>query len=98
MSLVDALLLEPAPFHVWLAVRSDGRKGSGTISDPYDGSPGKFDGIMNLLPTSSKVILHLGPGEFQTNGYADGVSGGWQARLGMKVIGSGMDVTTLKRV
>jgi hypothetical protein len=35
---MDALLLEPHPLDVWLAVRTDGVKGSGTQSDPYDGS------------------------------------------------------------
>ena len=38
MSLLDALLLDPAPFNVWIAFRTDGIKGSGTASDPYDGS------------------------------------------------------------
>jgi hypothetical protein len=39
MSLIDALLLEPYPLNVWIAYRTDGIKGSGTMSDPYDGSP-----------------------------------------------------------
>src|SRR6266853_2973868 len=38
MSLLDALLLDPTPFDVWIALRTDGAKGSGTQSDPYDGS------------------------------------------------------------
>ncbi len=38
MSLIDALLLEPAPLNLWLAWRTDGIKGSGTHSDPYDAS------------------------------------------------------------
>lgn len=38
MSLIDALLLEPVPFEVWIALRTDGQKGSGRIDDPYDGS------------------------------------------------------------
>ena len=40
MSLVDALLLEPYrdPREVYIALRSDGLKGSGTIDDPYDGA------------------------------------------------------------
>ena len=38
MSLIDALLLEPAPFEVWIAYRGDGVKGGGTINDPDDGS------------------------------------------------------------
>jgi len=39
MSVVDALLLEPYrdPREVYIALRSDGLKGSGTINDPYDG-------------------------------------------------------------
>jgi hypothetical protein len=40
MSLLDALLLEAYrdPREVWIALRSDGAKGSGTIDDPYDGN------------------------------------------------------------
>ena len=39
MSLIDALLLDPYrdPREVWIAVRSDGAAGSGTIDDPFDG-------------------------------------------------------------
>jgi hypothetical protein len=42
MSLLDALLLEgyAEPREVWVAVRTDGIKGSGTQADPYDGSTG----------------------------------------------------------
>lgn len=39
MSLTDAFLLEPYPFEIWIASRTDGVKGSGTASDPYDGGP-----------------------------------------------------------
>ena len=38
MSLTEALLLDPYPFEVWIALRSDGVAGSGTAEDPYDGS------------------------------------------------------------
>jgi hypothetical protein len=34
MSLVDALLLDPYPLHIFIAVRTDGANGSGTINDP----------------------------------------------------------------
>jgi hypothetical protein len=97
MSLLDALLLDPAPFQFWIAKRTDGIKGSGlTPGDPWDGSTqARFDEAMNLFASQSNVTIRLGPGEFQTNGYADGVSGGWQARPGMKIIGSGTDVTKL---
>jgi len=36
MSLLDALLLEPAPFETFVAYRADSIKGSGTISDPWN--------------------------------------------------------------
>lgn len=38
MSLIDALLLDPPKFDVWIALRTDGVLGSGTQADPYDGS------------------------------------------------------------
>jgi len=38
MSLTDALLLDPQKLDIWIALRTDGAKGSGTESDPYDGS------------------------------------------------------------
>ena len=85
MSLLDALLLDPAPFNVWIAKRTDGLKGSGTASDPYDGSTqARFDGVMSFFAAQSNVAIHLGPGEFQTNGYND--TTGWQARPGMKIV------------
>ncbi len=93
MSLIDSLLLDPALFEVWIAICSDGG-GSGTLNDPYDGSTAaKFDAIMNSLPEGTQV--HLGPGEFQTAGYSDDATGGWQIRAGMRIVGSGIDITTL---
>jgi len=85
MSLLDALLLDPHSFNVWIAKRTDGIKGSGPISDPYDGSSqARFDGVMNLFAAQSNVAIHLGQGEFRTNGYND--TSGRQARLGMKIV------------
>ena len=51
MSLLDALLLDPAPFQIWIADRNDRQKGSGTASDPFDGglSAAKFDAIMSQI-------------------------------------------------
>ena len=39
MSLLDALLLDPYrdSREVWIALRADGQRGSGTLDDPYDG-------------------------------------------------------------
>lgn len=60
MSLLDALLLDPAPFNVWIALRTDGLKGSGTASDPYDGgTQARFDGVMSLFAAQSNVAIHL---------------------------------------
>jgi hypothetical protein len=86
------LLLDPYRMNVWVAARTDGVPGTGTHSDPYDGSTqAKFDSLMSTMP--SNTCVHLGPGIFQTNGYADGVSGGWQAQKAMKIVGSGQDVS-----
>jgi hypothetical protein len=72
MPLLDALLLDPFRMNVWIAARNDRVAGTGTHNDPYDGSTqAKFDALMSTMPTNTCV--HLGPGVFQTNGYADGV-------------------------
>ena len=95
MSLLEALLLDPVRINVWIANRADGVSGSGTQNDPFDGSTAtKFDAAMSLLLPNT--LVHLGPGTFQTSGYADGVSGGWQPQVGMKIVGSGIDITTLQ--
>src|SRR6266516_1761374 len=95
MSLLDALLLDPFRINVWIAYRTDGVKGTGTQNDPYDASTAtKLDALLNNFSANTRV--HMGPGPFQTNGYADGVGGGWQPKPGMKIVGSGIDVTTLQ--
>ena len=100
MSLTDALLLDPAPFQVWIAYRTDGIKGCGTITDPYDGSSqARFDGAMQEIASQYEeqaVAIHIGPGEFQTKGYP--TSGGWEIQPGMRIIGSGIGSTTLQLV
>jgi hypothetical protein len=101
MSLLDALFLDPSALNVWVAARTDGVLGSGTLADPYNGSTvDSFDRVMNLIaqfPQSRHV--HLGPGVFETRGYSDQASdAGWQPAAGMRITGSGMDVTTLRLV
>jgi hypothetical protein len=184
MSLSDSLLLDPYPFDVWIAWRTDGLGGSGTLNDPYNGStelaaavpvtiltnngqeatatasahgygnndvvtidgvtgtwaaqwngtfliygvtsnsfkyrmnttPGgaagglpvkaqkvlgyRFDDLMSALGANTRV--HLGPTSankpFLTRGYATSATSGWQAKAGMKIVGSGVDVTTLRLV
>jgi len=111
MSLTSAFLLDPHPFHVWITVRSDSNRGSGTQNDPYDGgNAARFDAIMSSLPAEKPVRVHLGPSPrdaagnpvpFLTSGFwlnADGTPGGsgWQPRANMEIVGSGIDVTFLK--
>jgi hypothetical protein len=97
MSLLDALLLDPYPFQIWIAKRTDGIKGSGTASDPYDGSTAtKLDALLNSIPENTHI--HLGADIFETNGYADGETTGWQPKAGMKIEGSGIGVTTLRLI
>ena len=101
MSLFDALLLDPAPFHIWIANRTDLQRGTGTASDPFHGGMvggvSQFDTIMNLTQVAqANVVVHLGPGTFVTKGFTDGVAGGWQIKTAMKILGSGIDVTVLQ--
>jgi hypothetical protein len=58
MSLIDALLLDAYPFEIWLAMRTDGQIGSGTLNDPYDGSTAsRFDKVMSELIAPALYIL-----------------------------------------
>src|SRR3989442_12519961 len=94
--LLDSLLQEADSFEVYLTSVS-GVPGSGTITDPYDASnAANFDAMMNSLMPNTTV--HLDAGVFLTKGHADGVSGGWQPKRGMRIIGEGLDVTTIKLV
>src|SRR6266478_6196734 len=99
MSLVDALLLEPYfPLNYYLANRSDGVRGTGTLNDPWNAStPDRFDQIMreNIPPYAR---IHLGPGVFSTKGYYDGAASdyGWRIKPGWKITGAGVDVTKLQ--
>ncbi|HXJ57027.1 MAG TPA: hypothetical protein VNU68_10210 [Verrucomicrobiae bacterium] len=81
MALLDALLLDPSPFEVWIAKRTDGIGGSGTVNDPWDGSTtARLDSILSQLPGNAPMTIHLGPGTFTTKGYTDEptVTPGWE--------------------
>jgi hypothetical protein len=99
VQLIDALLLEPYPVNVWVALRNDS-KGCGTMADPFGvNSAQRFDEVMSNLPADTPVRVHLGPGTFLTEGYSDEVSGrGWSPKPGMKIVGAGTEVTTLQLV
>lgn len=61
MSLVDAMLLEGYrdPREVYIALRTDGLKGSGTMDDPYDGSRRNHTAVgITSLSKSVSAGLH----------------------------------------
>ena len=100
MSLLDALLLDPQRINIWIAIRSDLSEGSGTQQDPYSGTTlAQFDSVMRNK-VGVNTCVHLGPGIFQTAGFYEGISptSGWQVKPGLRLVGSGVDVTILKRV
>lgn len=98
MSLLDALLLDPPRIDVYIALRVDSQAGTGTQADPYNGSTATlFDALMNnTTKVPNYSCVHLGPGVFSTAGYSDSTGTGWQVRPGLSIVGSGIDVTTLK--
>jgi hypothetical protein len=54
-----------------------------------------FDELMRSLPEN--IRIHLGPGVFETRGNAIGMPGhGWKPLQGWNMVGSGMDISTLK--
>jgi hypothetical protein len=94
--LTEGLLITVARQDVYIAVRTDGAVGSGTVDDPWDGSTAaKFDDIM-ANKVSGGMTIHLGPGTFETNGFNLGTGAGWKPKSGQRILGTGMNQTTLK--
>lgn len=95
---------------VHIAYRTDGRAGTGTADDPFDGSTtAKFDSLLRSTLGSAhsgtvttngltNVVLRIGPGIFTTGGTrGNGNTNEYFRALGSFVIqGSGKDVTTIK--
>lgn len=108
MALLGAMLLEGVRVNFWVAARTDGVAGSGSQAAPFNGAQGHFDDVMvkilALVQAQTPplaVTVHLGPGEFETKGYRSDYEpspSGWEPRAGMKILGAGMEVTTLKLV
>jgi hypothetical protein len=78
---------------IWIALRADGLPGSGTQSDPYDGSSAdKFDAILSGFSGTPNLGVHLmGAGPFLTS-----VARRWLVQPGWVISGDGMYSTTLK--
>lgn len=55
-----------------------------------------FDRVLRDLPVNTRV--NLGPGTFQTRGYAPQGIDSWQPKAGQKIVGAGTGVTTLQLV
>jgi hypothetical protein len=97
IALVEAYDLDPiSTREVWVAVRTDGQAGSGTESDPYDGSTmTNFDAIMgDNSKTPPYTTIHLGPGTFRTS--ASDQNNKWEVKAGWVIEGAGMYSTTVQ--
>jgi hypothetical protein len=55
-----------------------------------------FDEILSQI--SANTQIHIGPGIFQTRGFAPNDSRGWQPKTRQKIVGAGVDITTLQLV
>jgi|SRR6266568_2772778 len=76
MSLLDSLLVLDAPkLDVWIAVRTDGVKGSGTESDPYNGSPRQESAISITIANSAREATATATNHGYNNGDVVVISG-----------------------
>jgi hypothetical protein len=96
---------------IFIAERRDGRPGTGSPSDPFDGStPEKFDTLLRSRSESgvTHLIVCIGPGTFQTEGSGDYVQGqghvypshpaGFTVSQSWKIHGAAADRTTLRLI
>jgi hypothetical protein len=80
-----------AQTEVWISALPVAGGGSGTASNPYDGSTQvKFDARMSNLQGTPNLTIHLGPGTFRSNV----ALGSWTVRSGWIIQGAGMYSTT----
>ncbi len=82
----------PAAREVWVALRTDGQAGGGTVTDPFDASsPQKLDALFAKFTDDfgDNLTIHLGPGVFRgTHRYSP--------RSNWKIRGAGRDITVLR--
>lgn len=96
---------------IFIAARSDGKPGTGSPSDPFDGSAAeKFDAVIRGRSESgvTQLIVCIGPGTFQTEGTGDYLIGqghlypsnptGFTVNRGWRVHGAAQDRTTLRLI
>ncbi len=98
-SLLDSFLLENDGFEVYVASSSGTAplSGSGAISDPYLVSSTSAVDFDNLMATFGPyTTIHLAPGTYTTQGHSDGMTTGWSPRRGQRIVGAGVDITTLQ--
>jgi hypothetical protein len=77
---------------VWISAVPSISGGSGTASDPYDGSTQtKFDSLMVNLQWTPNLTIHLGPGTFRSNVV---MVNRWVVQSGLVIQGAGMNTTT----
>jgi len=77
---------------VWVAIRDDGKPGSGTVTDPFNGGTvEKLNGLFSKFVSEygDNITMHFGPGVF----YGDRP---WWPRNNWKIRGAGMDITVFK--
>ncbi len=81
---------------IWIAVRTDGRAGTGTIADPFDGSGTNYDTKMSALAVAGaqNITIHLGAGQFLTN-VANGNGTAFFVQAGWHIKGAGKYQTTV---
>jgi hypothetical protein len=68
----------------------------GTIDNPYDGSSqANFDTNMNSFPPNTTIHIMAGTYSTYGNDFASNGLTGFHVKSGQKILGSGVDVTTL---
>jgi len=92
MSAADQPAIDAAISEVWISAQPVANGGTGTSSNPYDGSTQvKFDALMVSFQNTPNLTIHLGAGTFRSNITA---SGRWTVRSGWVIQGAGMYATT----
>jgi hypothetical protein len=81
---------------VWIGLRTDGNKGSGTQHDPFDGStPEKFDALFRSLPSHTRI--NILPGVYLSHGTGEG-TGPLCFKPGWQLHGCGMASTIIRLI